>query len=111
MRVINHSKYIKHVEEISLNIGGNEVDEKAWEKATQHPIVKGWIENGDVEVEQGDLEDITKITPGSKAIAIIETTFSQEKLQKWQETEKRKAVLEAINKQIEYLNQQNDKEE
>lgn len=108
IRILNHTKHIKHVGNVSLNIGGNEVNEKDWDVVSKHPIVKIWLENGDVEVEKGDLEDITKIVPANKAVLVIETTFSQGKLQKWLETETRKTVIDAIEKQIEYLEKEKE---
>ncbi|ABR46649.1 hypothetical protein Amet_4360 [Alkaliphilus metalliredigens QYMF] len=98
--VINNSKFIKHVGEVTLNIGANEVEKKDWDKESKHPIVKDWLKDKVVEVKEGLIEDISEITPAGKAIEIVQTTFSQEKLQKWSEQEERKTVLEAIQKQL-----------
>lgn len=101
--IINNTKYVKHIGEVSLNIGANVIEEEKYNAVKEHPIVKRLIEDGDIEVQEGNLDDITKVTPGSKAIKVVETTFSKETLQKWLDTETRKSVVEAINKQLEYL--------
>lgn len=103
MRIFNHFNQIKHVGSVTLNIGANEVSDEDWEQVNTHPIVRDWIKSGKVEIEKGDLEDITKITPMDKAIEVIESTFDKAKLEKWLKDAERKGVKEAIEKQIEYL--------
>lgn len=104
MRVFNKTDKIKHVGSVSLNIGANKVDDDAWNEVKEHPIVKHWIKKKDIEVQDGDLEDISKITPVEKAIEVIKSTFSQEKLQKYKKDETRKTAIAAIDDQLEYLN-------
>ncbi len=104
MRVFNNTDKIKHVGSISLNIGANEVPQKDFDEVKDHPIVKYLIKEKHIEVQDGDLEDISKITPVDKAIEVIKSTFSQDKLQKFKETETRKTAIAAIDEQIDYLN-------
>lgn len=98
--VINNTKFIKHIGGVSLNIGANELEKADWDKEAKHPFVKRWIEKGDVEVKDGTIEDISGIVPADKAIQIVQTTFSKDRLQKWAKQEKRKTVSEAIQKQL-----------
>jgi len=103
LTIINHFAQIKHVGNVSLNIGPNEVEEEDWEKVKTHPIVKGWVKEGKVEVQKGNLEDITEIVPVEKAVEVIESTFDKEKLLEWQEQAERKTTKDAIKEQLEYL--------
>lgn len=103
LTIINHFAQIKHVGNVSLNIGPNEVEEKDWEAVKTHPIVKGWVKEGKVEVKDGTIEDLSEITPVDKAVELVEATMDKEKLLKWAETDDRKTTQKAIEEQIAYL--------
>lgn len=103
MRIYNNSNYILHVGELSLPPGASEVPEGAWEKVARHPLMETWLDLGQVEVEKGDLADITTVKPASKAMKVIESTFDEEKLQAWAKSEKRSTVVAAIQEQLAYL--------
>ncbi len=111
MRVWNKTEHIKHIGPVTLNIGANEIDEKDWSRVEKHPIVKHLTSKGLIKAEEGNLENVADITPADKAIELVESTFSQEKLQKWLETETRKGVKAAIEKQIESLNPSQEDDE
>ncbi|TDX48280.1 hypothetical protein [Orenia marismortui] len=111
MRIFNKSNVIKHVGDVSLNIGANVVKEEEWAKVKKHPVVKGWLDMGTVEVEEGDLSDINEIKPISKAVEVIESTFDEKQLLEWKEQADRKGVKEAIDKQIAYLNEEGEGDE
>jgi len=109
MRVYNNTDHILHVGNISLPPGVSEVVEKDWEKVAKHPVVQSWSDLEQVEIESGDLADITDIKPASKALKVIESTFDVEKLKAWAKAEDRPAVLAAIKEQIKYLGEKSDK--
>lgn len=111
MRIYNHTNQIKHLNGVTLNIGPNEIDEDQWSKALEHPITKHLVEMGEVEAEEGDLGDISEITPISKAVSIIEMTFDQEKLAEWKDQDDRKGVQKAIDDQLEKLKEEERQEE
>lgn len=103
LTIINHFSQIKHVGSVSLNIGPNEVEKDNWATVKTHPIVKGWVKNGKVEVKDGKINDLSEITPVDKAVGLVETTMDKEKLLKWAKTDDRKTTQKAIKDQIAYL--------
>ena len=107
MIVKNNSKYIKHIGKFTLNIGPNDVKESAWGKVKDHPFVKAWIEDKELEIIEGSTNDITKLS-ASEAIEVVEYTFSTTKLKAWLEDEDRKTVKTAIEKQIKELEGEED---
>ena len=111
LTIYNRFSQIKHVGPVTLNIGANEVPEEDWEQVKTHPIVKGWIKDGNVEVEKGDLDDITKIVPVDKAVEVIESTFDKEQLLEWKEQAERKTTADAIDDQLEYLEKEPEGDE
>ena len=102
MVVNNKSNFIKHIDNVILNIGPNEIGKGEWEKAKKHPFVSFWIEKGEIEVKEGSIEDITKVN-ANEAIEVVEYCFNKKKLEEWKTKESRKTVLEAIENQINEL--------
>lgn len=109
MRIYNNTNYILHAGKVSLPPGVSEVFEKDWEDVASHPIVASWLDLEQVEIEKGDLTNITTIKPASKALKVVESTFDVTKLKTWGKKEKRPAVLAAIEEQIKYLGDKSSK--
>jgi hypothetical protein len=87
--------------------GTNWVEPEAWEKVQSHPILKMWIDAGELrEIKRKDPkssdESITAFSE-SDAILLAGGEYETAKLRKWLEVEDRKGVLAAIASRIAQL--------
>lgn len=88
--------------------GPNEVDAAAWKKASEHPIVKAWLEDGTLEAIGEDKpakapEELLAALQHKEAEKTARETINVELLKKWLAKEKREKIKKAITKQIEAL--------
>lgn len=96
MLVTNNDPKLWHLAEIlTLWPGVNEVDPAQWAEALKIKLVYSLCVDGVFEVAEGGLETF----PTPKAVETVRMTFDPKLLAQWEETEKRKPVLNAIAKQ------------
>lgn len=110
--------------------GPNEVDAKTWENVKKNPLIKTRMETEIVDPKRGKvflLEVVSKKVDETKgeeketvegiselgvkeAKALVEETFNTTLLREWQESETRKGVLTAIEKQLEAIEKERESE-
>lgn len=87
--------------------GTNWIESEAWEKAQEHPIMKMWVDAGQLrEIQRKDPKssDCSTISfSETDAILLVSGEYELVKLRKWLETEDRKPVLQAIAERIKRL--------
>ena len=83
---------------LTINPGTNDVNEKEFWEFLEHPLMAGLDKKGEFEYQKGD----KKLT-ADELIDLIEDTFDPDVLEKMKDGEKRKTVLEAIDKRLEEL--------
>jgi hypothetical protein len=86
---------------LQLKPGVNQIEEdRHWAIALLIRLVKILLDNGDLEVlEEGTLKDLSL----AKAIKLIADTFDEKLLKLWRKSEARKAVSEALDKQLQAM--------
>jgi hypothetical protein len=78
--------------------GINEVDAEEWAKAEKIPLVQHYLEEGILKVRR-QAPELTQLKP-KEAHDLVRRTVDRTLLEKWYGTEKRRDVLEAIERQI-----------
>lgn len=97
MLVTNNEPKLWHLGEIlTLWPGVNDVDPAKWVEALKIKLVYTLCADGVFEVAEGGLETF----PTPKAVEAVKLTFDPKLLAQWEETEKRRPVLNAIAKQL-----------
>ena len=97
--VRNHGNFVKHIRNLVLYPGTNEVSKKDLDNASTHPLFDRIVESGEIEI-LGD--DITKLkVPEAKKT--IQDTFIIDMLEDWKEKETRVTLKKEIEQQIEKL--------
>jgi hypothetical protein len=94
--------------------GVNAVDADEWDLVKDAGVMpallklkgRGGFELGDSRL---DLSSLAGIKDEEEAIALVEETVGADLLKSWQRTEKRKAVLDAIEEQLAAIDPRNDK--
>ncbi|MED4455910.1 hypothetical protein [Metabacillus fastidiosus] len=94
MLVNNKGNFSYEAEGVVLIPGTNKVDEKAFEKFLEHPLMAELDEQGIFVYGRSSAKD---------AIALVEDTFDIDTLEAMKADEDRKTVIEAIDKRIEEL--------
>jgi hypothetical protein len=128
MLIKNNCPRIQEIGETRLVPGPNNVPVKVWLAWRNNPIIKAQLENGEleeltpiedvaVENESGEFEQVASdeeikdfsanmlsdIKQVSQANALVRETFHPEILTTWLAVEKRKQVIDTINKQLDLL--------
>ena len=98
MLVQNKGNYSYEANGLFLAPGVNEVEQDAFEKFLKHPLMAGLDKKGEFEYQKGD-----KKQTADDLIDLIDDTFDPDVLEKMKDGEKRKTVLEAIEKRLEEL--------
>lgn len=98
MLVRNKGNYSYEANGLFLAPGVNEVEQDAFEKFLKHPLMAGLDKKGEFEYQKGD-----KKQTADDLIELIDDTFDPDVLGKMKDGEKRKTVLEAIDKRLEEL--------
>lgn len=98
MLVQNKGNYSYEANGLFLAPGVNEVEQGALEKFLKHPLMAGLDKKGEFMYKMED-----KKQTADDLIDLIEDTFDPELLEKMKDGEKRKTVLEAIDKRLEEL--------
>lgn len=98
MLVRNKGNYSYEANGLFLAPGVNEVEQDAFEKFLKHPLMAGLDKKGEFEYQKGD-----KKQTADDLIELIDDTFDPDVLEKMKDGEKRKTVLEAIDKRLEEL--------
>ena len=98
MLVQNKGNYSYEANGLFLVPGVNEVEQDAFEKFLKHPLMAGLDKKGEFEYQKGD-----KKQTADDLIELIDDTFDPDVLDKMKDGEKRKTVLEAIDKRLEEL--------
>jgi hypothetical protein len=108
---------------VRLIPGTNDVPQKDWEAALKlYPLVRHLVDAGEIETfdKSGNVRDDDASTPASKAqpplevedlsklaekkaVAMVKDTVDERLLNAWYQTEKRKAVIVAIEGQFETI--------
>lgn len=83
---------------LTLNPGTNDVNEKEFGEFLEHPLMAVLDKKGEFEYQKGD----KKLT-ADELIDLIDDTFDPDLLEKMKDGEKRKTVLEAIDKRLEEI--------
>lgn len=99
--VRNHGNFVKHINDVMVLPGTNEISDKDVEKMKAHPLFEAIEESGEVEVVE-DSKDTTKLNV-KDAKKLIKDTFIVAILDDWKEKENRTTVKKAIDEQIENL--------
>ena len=101
---------------MTLLPGVNEVDAKKWEEFKLSPAIKHGISEG--EIEEVDLPSAHDDSPvqisdlnQKEALALVKATFDMTLLERWAESESRKGVLDALEKQIDAVKVKKPKED
>jgi len=106
--VNNHTGIFNLGGEVTLMPGANpDVDEKAWDKVKDLPVVKNLVKLGVFKVTNksfASLKDVSAVD----SIALIKQTANKEVLERWLQDERaakdtRVGVIAAINKQLDEL--------
>lgn len=88
--------------------GVNEVDAKKWAEVEKHPLVKVRLEEGILQVlsegGKGKAADISLANFKEKeAVKLVKETVSKPLLEKWLDDEKRSAVKQALQEQLDEI--------
>lgn len=83
---------------LTLNPGTNDVNEKDFGRFLEHPLMTDLNRKGEFEYQKED-----KKLNADELIDLIDDTFDPDVLEKMKDGEKRKTVLEAIEKRLEEL--------
>jgi hypothetical protein len=103
---------IKHGEQ-QLTPGDNTVSSEHWAAIKETPVVKNMIESGllregEVPKDEESLKTARESLDGvseERALVLVSNTSDKDQLMKWQQTEKRAAVRELINRRFEAIGQ------
>jgi hypothetical protein len=96
----NNNGFVEH----NLVSGVNEVPSDVWEKHEGHPSIKNLIEEGVIEVAKPKSADSYLLSLNVRdALDAVRKTINTNILQKWLQTEKRKPLVKAIEKQMKDL--------
>lgn len=98
MLIRNKGNYSYEANGLFLAPGVNEVELDAFERFLKHPLMAGLDKKGEFEYQKGD-----KKQTADDLIELIDDTFDPNVLEKMKDGEKRKTVLEAIDKRLEEL--------
>lgn len=98
MLVQNKGNHSYEANGVVLVPGVNNVDQAAFEKFLEHPLMAHLNKKGGFEYEKEE----KKLT-ADDLIELVGDTFDLEVLEKMKDGEKRKTVLEAIEKRLEEL--------
>ena len=98
MLVQNKGNYSYEANGLFLTPGVNVVDQGAFEKFLKHPLMAHLDKKGEFVYKMED-----KKQTADDLIDLIEDTFDPAVLEKMKDGEKRKTVLEAIDKRLEEL--------
>jgi len=98
MLVQNKGNHSYEANGVVLAPGVNDVKEDAFEKFLKHPLMAHLDKKGEFEYQKED----KKLT-ADELIDLVGDTFDPELLEKMKDGEKRKTVLEAIEKRLEEL--------
>lgn len=98
MLVQNKSNFSYEAEGVILIPGTNTVDDKDFDKFISHPLMAKLADRGEFVYEK----KLTSIS-AEHLIALVNDTFDTKTLETMKDGEKRKTVLEAIDKRIEEL--------
>lgn len=118
MLVHNKGEYVRHIG-TRLEPGVNELSEKEAAKFTaafENPLNKHLLQDGEIEVvqEQEDSSPVFSQLTADKAIELVKGTSDTALLEEFKADESsnknRKTVIEAIDSQVEALNQPHDEE-
>lgn len=109
MIVHNKGKYIRHIGEVRLLPGANQLSEKeskSFKADLANPLNQKLVDDGEIEVVGADGKDssnpLAEINAG-EAIELILDTFDISLLEEWASVETRKTVAKAIKEQIEAI--------
>lgn len=88
--------------------GVNEVDPKKWAEVEKHPLVKVRLEEGILQVlSEGGKGKSAEVSLASfkdkEAVKLVKETVSKPLLEKWLAEEKRSAVKQALQEQLEEI--------
>lgn len=100
----------RQAKSVRLLPGLNEVLASSWEAAKQNPVVQSLIRKGvfrEVQLKQGS--GIAQLSVAD-AVALVEKTLDRELLRSWKKLDTRSTVLEAIEKQIDHVTYQPDRD-
>lgn len=98
MLVRNKGNYSYEANGLFLAPGVNEVEQDAFEQFLKHPLMAGLDKKGEFDYQKGE-----KKQTADDLIELIDDTFDPDVLEKMKDGEKRKTVLEAIDKRLEEL--------
>lgn len=105
MLIKNNTKRIINVDGVKIMPGVNPLEAADWKKIA--PRIKDKIEEGEIEnMEEKIDDDFAEGLAGYKAHdakKLVEETADEKLLLEWKSTEKRKKVVDAINKRLEYI--------
>jgi hypothetical protein len=86
-----------------LKPGVNEVEEDLIEKALESPIIRWYVDEGQIKISRGQApEALARLKP-PEAIALVKRTVDRDLLLRWAGAEKRKPVQEAIEAQFDAI--------
>jgi hypothetical protein len=102
MIVVNKEARIIHVGEgVVLMPGVNSPDAEAWATAKEQlPVIQYMLDDGALEEKALDVDQIGKLSPRA-ALKLVRDTVDEELLRRMRNADKRREVLDAIDKQIE----------
>lgn len=109
MIVHNKGKYIRHIGEVRLLPGANQLSEKeskSFKADLANPLNQKLVDGGEIEVVGADDKDSSDPLAGinaGEAIELILDTFDISLLEEWAAVETRKTVAKAIKEQIEAI--------
>lgn len=83
--------------------GLNTIDKEQWEAFIANPARRHQLAEGELEVVEEDELTTLKEKSVKDAIALVKSTVRKEMLESWVESENRKQVLDAIEKQLEAI--------
>ena len=98
MLVQNKGNHSYEANGLTLAPGVNEVEQDAFEKFIEHPLMAHLDEKGEFTYKKEE-----KQLNAKELIALIDDTFDLEVLEEMKDGEERKTVLEAIESRIEEL--------
>ncbi|NMH83275.1 hypothetical protein [Heyndrickxia coagulans] len=101
MLVHNKGEFIRHIG-VRLIPGANrlsEDDAAQFKVALEHPLNQLLVEEEEITYEDNGLADMA----AAKAIKLVNDTYDLNTLEQFRQEEKRKTVLDAIEKQIESI--------
>jgi hypothetical protein len=87
---------------VRLLPGVNKVPGKTWAKVANDSFVKEHQESGDIEVLDGSVVELPKMTV-TRAVDLIRGTYDKAMLRTWLKEDNRKPVIDAIDAQLQLL--------